>query len=472
MTSAKSSKPDKTKIRNLPEHAGLQGSGKTWYVYFSYPFRTSDGKARTDRDIIGKVSADGTEFLPNAAYSQAGCPSWKERPAQNWRNPEMRARALAGEKVVSEPRRRRRTRPDSGNSSGEPDEETFPDDIRPFLNGKLPSPEETLELFTDTGSDSSKLLHFARDLLKEHPEGPLVATEATLFVDFSSGRLAESGQKNAVPARALLLADARTGEPVAWHTDLKPSKGNALSAQKAFWKEMGLAPERVTLCASSDMLGFDELDELCEGKTPFLFATPVETDLVKDTIDNRSRELADPSNLIEGTGHFGIRESLAFRKSGTGRRRLNLFVFRSNAREKEGTATLKRELFEFQETWKITPPRARETLRKDPAFKCFTESRGKLELNRDFFRSAVRTLGHFALLGNEDMTPGEAFRRFSYAGTFRVRLEEMLDHLLETTPVHSAEAFRGAALSACLTLLLRAKLDQHIDEAFPTPEDA
>ena len=80
-----SSRPQRENIKGLPEHAQIQRQGKTWYVYFPYCF-SANGKREQERDYIGTLSPDGSEFRPNLYYEQNE-PVFEERPVDRWKNP-------------------------------------------------------------------------------------------------------------------------------------------------------------------------------------------------------------------------------------------------------------------------------------------------------------------------------------------------------------------------------------------------
>ena len=87
-----SSRPQRENVKGLPEHAQFQRQGKTWYVYFPYCFSVN-GKREQERDYIGTLSPDGSEFRPNLYYVQHE-PVFEKRPVDRWKNPIMRQRAL------------------------------------------------------------------------------------------------------------------------------------------------------------------------------------------------------------------------------------------------------------------------------------------------------------------------------------------------------------------------------------------
>lgn len=99
----KPARPPRENIKNLPNHAQYEFKRSEWYVYFPYSYVVvKDGKKKLvqERDYIGTLSADGTEFLPNEKHRLRGYPSWENRPAHLWKNPQKRAEAQALQAAV------------------------------------------------------------------------------------------------------------------------------------------------------------------------------------------------------------------------------------------------------------------------------------------------------------------------------------------------------------------------------------
>ena len=99
----KPARPPRENIKNLPNHAQYEFKRSEWYVYFPYSYVVvKDGKKKLvqERDYIGTLSADGTQFIPNEKHRLRGFPSWENRPAHLWKNPQKRTEAMAIQAAV------------------------------------------------------------------------------------------------------------------------------------------------------------------------------------------------------------------------------------------------------------------------------------------------------------------------------------------------------------------------------------
>lgn len=101
----KPQKPDRPlrDIKNLPNHAQYEFKRSEWYVYFPYSYVVvKDGKKKLvqEHDYIGTLSPDAAEFIPNEKHRLRGFPSWENRPAHLWKNPQKRAEAMAIQAAV------------------------------------------------------------------------------------------------------------------------------------------------------------------------------------------------------------------------------------------------------------------------------------------------------------------------------------------------------------------------------------
>lgn len=523
MTVQKPERPIKTNIKNFPAHAQFQWLKDEWYVYFPYSFRVA-GKLKQERDYIGTLSEDGLEFIPNRLYKLLGCHKWENRPAENWKDPVKRAQAMAAAQKLSEESLKKEASSldrvpvpnvqmsvgataltvaafeDAGGYEALGEALKEPEDVvhttnlgahtaitsdktycasyesedQQFLGkGCLPSPRAS-EFLQKIGSDSSLSVKVAKAMVRRVQDGSLLAIDGTALPSYSRNiNLTKLGKTKEgtfnTQVNISLIVDARTGIPVCYRT----YAGNindisTLSDQRSLWKDIGLKDKKVTFCADRGYLSRDELVSLCEGGFHFLIGSKTNVGFIKKVIDERNCELYEPMNLIGSHMCYGISESSKLKTKNEREAEVTSYVFRSTTRQDLLIKEFKEKVSNFQVLWEKTKSdNEKEELRKSPLFEFFNELNGGLILDKRKCNDECYLLGFFAMVGNEGKSVEEVLDMYSERNTVEVDFKRLFGTLLQSTRVHSSQAFEGLMLTTFVGLTMLTRISSKMKETIP-----
>ena len=516
------SRPQRENVKGLPEHAQFQKQGKTWYVYFPYCFSVN-GKREQERDYIGTLSPDGSEFRPNLYYVQNE-PVFEKRPIERWKNPVMRQRALdkLNEKKISKPNQDETqeldlpTDPDQQMSVGATalcaailKKNGMIDHVGNALNhnpkltmdclnlamhatittdktyladqestqqkfigyGCLSSPRAS-ELFQEIGADQSLSQKMAKSCAEHMEEGEIVALDGTR-IDCNSDNidLAAVGKRKdgtyGPQVNVSLLVNVENGKLICYRayagnvTDI-----STLDDLRTMWTDVGIDQKTPLILMDRGYPSQQEFLRLHQGGYKFLIDAKTSMNIVKDVIDQHNSDFYDQKTYLLNQRCYGVKSSTEIRADGQ-TMEVHSYVFRSPNKEMSETDALWDRLNAFQKAW----PKKRDTQLSNADKKTFEffnlTPEGDLVVNNDAVSYACYGLGYFGLIGNVDITLLDALKKYRQRNEVEVTFKLMFQHLLTSTRIHSSAAFDGLLMTTFVGLSILTYLRTQMDNTIP-----
>ena len=517
-----SSRPQRENVKGLPEHAQFQRQGKTWYVYFPYCFSTN-GKREQERDYIGTLSPDGSEFRPNLYYVQNE-PVFEKRPVDRWKNPIMRQRALdkLNEKKVSsliqddiveldppiDPNQQMSVGATalcaailSRNGMLKHVAEALDRDPKLTMDctnlamhaaittdktyladqestqqkfigyGCLASPRAS-EFFQQIGADQSLSQKMAKSCAAQMEEGEIVALDSTR-IDCNSNNidLAAVGKRKdgtyGPQVSVSLLINVDNGGLICYRAHAgNVSDLSTLDDLRTMWTDVGIDQKAPLILMDRGYPSQQEFLRLHKDGYKFLIGAKTSMNIVKNVIDQHNSEFYDQKTYLLNQRCYGVKSSTEIRSDGQ-TMEVHSYVFRSPNKEMTETDALWDRLNAFQKAW----PRKRDTQLSAADKKTFeyfnVTPKGELVVNEDAVSYACYGLGYFGLIGNVDISLFDALRKYRQRNEVEVTFKLMFQHLLSTTRVHSSAAFDGLLMTTFVGLSILTYLRTQMDSTIP-----
>lgn len=508
-------------IKGLPKDAKIQKVGTKRYAYYVYVF-TINGKRFQERDYIGVLSEDGSEFIPNKTFKLQGCYQKKDRPLENWKN-EQRRLALTKEAQSSsstvKPQDTEDRQTDFAigesvsvgatalaiavlektqmiadaasvlvNSDDLADvlnlaahaaitsDPTYcaerESKVQKFIGKGCPSSPRASELLQRLGAQSDLAVKLARERAKHVKHGALLAIDGTEIPSASKNiNLTALGKTKdgtfGTQINVSLLVDTQSGDAICYRAYAGNTHDiSTLDDNRALWDSIGLKNKHVTFAADRAYWSKEQAAEMDAAGYKFLFGAKTSFGFVKEIIENRNHELFEPRNWITKESCYGIKKNVSLRTD-KGEITLFTYVFRSTRKQEEEMDELSDKLESFERKWVKASAADRRKLRDDSCYAFFKETAGFLCKDEDAFNEACYLKGFFALSGNLDLTTRQAIETYRERNTVEIDFKLLLKNLLQSSRVHSTQAFDGLMFITFIGLSILTYLNRAMEGTIP-----
>lgn len=513
-----------TTIKGLPAEGKIQKVGEKKYVYFVYNF-TVNGRQLQERDYIGVLSEDGTEFIPNKTYKLQGCYRKQERPLENWKNEQHRqslqsavtqeVKAVKFSAAENKEEAVEAINNDSFCSVGATalaaailDKTAMAGDVaevlgnhtdlvavlnlamhaaitsdptycaereskvQKFIGRGCPASPRASELLQRLGMQSELGVRLARERAKHVQYGALLAIDGTELPSSSKNiNLTALGKTKdgtfGTQINLSLLVDTQSGDAVCYHTYAGSTTDiSTLDDHRTLWDSIGLKDKNITFTADRGYLSKDHAGEMVLAGYKFLFGAKTGVGYVKQLIDSRNYELYEPRTWISGEYCYGIKEKVEI-KTAKGPTTLQTYLFRSTRKQEEEMDRLTEALQTFEAKWDKASDEDKQVMRKHELYSLYYETSGGLLKNAEAFNEACYLMGFFALCGNVDVSTRGAIELYRERNKVEVDFKLLMKNLLQSSRVHSTVAFHGLMFVTFIALNILTYLNRAMTATIP-----
>lgn len=519
--SSDTSKTSYKTAKGLPKNAQFQVNGNTVYVYFAYSYRVN-GKKKQERDYLGKISDDGTTFIPNDQYRLHNFYKWEDRPAENWKDPvrrekaaEINAGTLTSTSVLEDAREETENIPPSVASVGATalaaailekngmredlvnllgdskiaaavsnlamhaaitSDATYCDgkesQIQIFIGKGCPTSPRASELLQKLGARPDLPISLGQARAKRVKSGDLLAVDGTELPSSSKNinltALGKTKEKTFdTQINISILVNTVDGNAICYRTYAGCTNDiSTLDDQRKLWDEIGLKDKHVTVAADRGYLSKEEAVAMAQSGYSFIFGAKVDVKYIKNIIDTRNCEFYKPRNWIAHEQCYGLKTETTIEANGN-EVRIFAFIFRSSLKQEKEMDELTDTMTAFERKWNRTAVKNRDKLRADKCYPLFKEVGGLLIRNDEEFDEACYLKGFFALTGNVNLTTRQAIEHYRERNDIEVDFKLLFNHLLQSSRVHSTVAFNGLIFVTFVALSIMTYLNAAMEATIP-----
>lgn len=506
-------------VKNLPEGACIQKNAKAGVitVYLPFYFRDEQGKAKQERDYIGTV--ENGEFVPNWYYIH-NHPTKHNRPADRWKDPIQRKKALEKVKAKEEFETNTKwhdlelethatediTRQVGATALCEQilEEDGLIEDVAKTLDYDFNATLDLLNLaiFMALTSKASYLAHSESEVCKfiglgcpssqriserlqnigtslqlstrfskarmerMSQDGDLIAVDGT-FIDCNSKKIAAAAvgkHKNGTFGQQInftMVSNVSTGIPLGfrWYSG-DTNDVRTLDDLKELWLDQGVPQKKVEFVWDRGYFDAKRMAELDKAGFKFIAGAKTNLNIIKKIIDERNSDFYSATSQLEHHYCFGIADDVTLASS----THANAYVFFNPNKQMLETRQLRDDLKKAKQKWLES-----KLDTSDPILNFFNPPvHGMpLEINQFALEQECYLRGFFACVSNTKQSIDAILDKYRTRNEVEVLFRLMLGRLLKTTRVQSSQALEGLLLVVFVALSILSRIRKLLQNKIP-----